>query len=140
MTTARITASKIKPAGANLTAREQQVLDAAAKLAKPGEPVSPSAIAAKLGVGRNYVGTVTAKLKARGLWKHASSPRGRKAGGTAKAKQIAVATPVATPVPANREADVIDTLKGVADLLRPLSEADRRRVLECATALLLPKA
>jgi biotin operon repressor len=136
LATARITADKIKPQAANLTHREQQVLDAAAKLANPGEPVSPTALASRLGIGRNHVGLVIGKLRAKGVWPHAPSKRGRQAGVKVKPVVKAKAVPAKT---ASEPVDILDVIKAVCDQLRPLDEADRKKVLDCVAVVLLPK-
>lgn len=140
LVTTRITAGKIKPQAAKLNAREQQVLDAAAKIASPGEAVSPTAISQRLGIGRNYISMVISKLRAKGVWKYAAPARGRAAGAKAKpvVKVKAEAKAVPTKTPDTLDADIA-AIKSTCELLKPMNDESRRRVLECVEAIMLPK-
>lgn len=52
--------------------RQREVLDAAANLAKPGEPVSGVEIATAMGIQASNVYSVIRTLKGKGLWPYAS--------------------------------------------------------------------
>lgn len=61
-----------------LAKRQRQVLEAAASLAKPGEPVTTKAIAEVIGdITANHVSLTVGRLKKNGLWKYAD-PRAKK--------------------------------------------------------------
>lgn len=60
------------PNECSLSLRQRQVLDAAATLANPGDPVTPSEIGRMLSLTGNNVSLIIRALKQKGLWKYSS--------------------------------------------------------------------
>lgn len=105
----------IMPNGNRLSPRLQQVLDVAASIAEPGEPITPKEIAEKIGITPNNVSLLISRLRDQGLWIYAPPKPGRKPGDRSKPG----------PIQEERAAAKIHEL-----LVRFPDAAARRRIIE----------
>lgn len=100
--------------------RQKEVLEAAAQLAAPGEPVTPTAISKIVGISRNNVCLVIRALRKKGFWPHPPTWPGPKPSGPNEL----------IPRMSRREDEEAAANDIVARLMRLPDAESRRRAME----------